>query len=65
MTALDISRGLMSQQQVADYLAISTREVRRMAARGDLTVIPGVTTRPRYLRAEVEQLVADAIERSA
>lgn len=65
MTAPDISRGLMSQQQVADYLAISTREVRRKAADGTLTVVPGVTTRPRYLRAEVEQLVADAINKSA
>ena len=63
MTRPDVSRGLMSQQQVAQFLAISTREVRRYADRGDLTVVR-VGSRPRYLRSEVEALVADALSRT-
>lgn len=66
MTAVDVSKGLMTRRQVMEFLSVSEREVRRLEAKGDLTVVRlEENSRPKYLRAEVEALVAAALERPA
>lgn len=66
MTDIDVSKGLMTRRQVMEFLSVSEREVRRLEAKGDLTVVRlEENSRPKYLRAEVEALVAAALERPA
>ena len=66
MTAVDVSKGLMTRRQVMEFLSMSDREVRRLEAKGDLTVVRlAESSRPKYLRAEVEALVSAALERPA
>lgn len=66
MTFPDASKGLMTRAQVVDFLSISEREVRRLTGTGELTTVRLTENgRPKYLRAEVEALVHDAINRTA
>lgn len=66
MSDIDVSKGLMTRRQVMEFLSVSEREVRRLEAKGDLTVVRlEENSRPKYLRAEVEALVAAALERPA